>query len=51
MKKIKVFLISAGVILILASIYGYFTNQVSLTLLVLVTLSSGLLIYGQLSGQ
>lgn len=51
MKKLKEFLITGSVLLISASIYGYFTNQVSLILLLLVTLSSVLLIYGQLSSQ
>ena len=51
MKKLKGFLITAGVLLISASIYGYITNQVSLILLLIVSLSSVLLIYGQLSSQ
>lgn len=51
MKKLKGFLVTASVLLISASIYGYFTNQVSLILLLIVTLSSVLLIYGQLSSQ
>jgi hypothetical protein len=49
MKKINILLIAASILLISVSIYGYFTDQISLKLLIILALSSALLIYGQLN--